>query len=172
MRYQALIVLLMLSFAMMLGACTSAPTEHLAIYLLAQDVAPQDLSKMELGSLVLQDRPLLSSDDIVSYEVSTHEIRLQSPTCQKLSRAFPQSIGVRGVPFVVCVGAQRIYAGAFWTPLSSLSFDGVVILQPCMMQQQTIRIELGYPSGAFFTGTDPRADPRVLGALRADGKLR
>ncbi len=172
MPKRTVFLLLLLSVAAVLGSCRSAPPEKFAIYLTAQDSAPLDLAEMELDSLVLQEQPLLTSDDFASYQADTHEIKLRASACQKLEQAFPRSIGVRGVPFVVCVGGERIYAGAFWTPLSSLSFDGIVILQPCMMQEQTMRIDLGYPSGGYFTGRDPRADARILNALRAVGKLR
>jgi len=153
-------------------ACRPAPGGRFAIYLLAQDIAPQDAAAMDLEALPLQDQPLLTSDDFASYRAATHEIELEASACQKLQGALPQVISVRGVPFVVCVGSQRIYAGAFWTPLSSLSFDGVVIWQPCMAQERTMRIELGYPSESFFTGDDPRSDRRIVDALRAAGKLQ
>ena len=81
-------------------------------------------------------------------------------------------VKVDGIPFVVCVGEQPIYAGAFWTPLSSLSFDGVVIMQPFDTDGTTIRIVLGYPGQDAFTGSDPRADDRVMKALEAAGKLK
>jgi hypothetical protein len=171
MPKRTLFLLFLFSVAAVLGACRSAPSERFAIYLTAQDSAPLNLAEMELDSLVLQEQPLLTSDDFASYQAGTHEIRLAPSTCQKLQQAFPSSIGVRGVPFVVCVGSERVYAGAFWTPLSSMSYDGVVILQPCMIQQETMRIELGYPSESFFTGRDPRSDPRILSVLGAAGKL-
>ena len=153
-------------------ACRPAPSEGVAIFLLAQDIAPHDVANMDLDSLPLMAEPLLTSDDFVFYRADTHAIQLPASGCYKLRRAFPHPISVRGVPFVVCAGNERIYAGAFWTPLSSSSFDGIVIQQPCMMQEQTMRIELGYPSPSFFTGHDPRSDPRILSALRAAGKLK
>ena len=168
---RAVLPLLPILVVAALIACRPAPSDRFAIYLL-DDSAPQNMAPWDLGSLVLQDQPLLTSDDIARYQADTHEIELGTSACPKLQQALPQPITVRGVPFVVCVGSERIYVGTFWTPLSSLSFDGVVILQPCMAQQQTMRIELGYPSGGYFTGFDPRADARILNALRAAGKLR
>jgi hypothetical protein len=171
MSRRAVFLLFLLAAASVSIACRPVPSDRFAIYLLAEDSDAPSLADRDLGSLPLQDQPLLSSDDFISYRAETHEVQLQASTCQELQQALPQNIGVRGVPFVVCVGSERIYAGAFWTPLSSLSFDGVVILQPCMMQEQTMRIELGYPSERFFTGHDPRSDRKILSALRAAGKL-
>jgi len=76
-----------------------------------------------------------------------------------------------GVPFVIVSHGQRIYAGAFWSPASSLSFDGVVILQPADPTAGTLFIVLGYPGGDFFTGEDPRDDPRLREALDIAGVL-
>jgi hypothetical protein len=90
----------------------------------------------------------------------------------RVQQVFPTPVRVGGIPFVVCVGRERIYAGAFWTPVSSLSFDGVVILQPFATDETTIQISLGYPAASFFAGQDPRSDPRVMQALTAAGKLK
>lgn len=169
--HKILAVLLFLA-VLLLVACRPAPKEEFAIFLLAEDIAPDEAAGMDLADLPIQAQPLLTTDDIVAYSANEHEIELQASTCDRLRQVFPEIIGVRGVPFVACVGSERIYTGAFWTPLSSLSYNGVVIQQPCMLQEKTIRIELGYPSASFFTGRDPRSDPRLIGALRAAGKLR
>ena len=81
-------------------------------------------------------------------------------------------IKAEGIPFVVCVGEQRIYSGAFWTPVSSISYNGVVIMEPYDETQTTIQIALGYPVADIFTGPDPRADARIIQALEKDEKLK
>ncbi|MDH4209321.1 MAG: hypothetical protein OEV76_10635, partial [Anaerolineae bacterium] len=85
---------------------------------------------------------------------------------------FTLPVEVRGIPFVVCVGTDRIYAGAFMTPASSISFDGVVILEPFDVERHVISIALGYPSPEAFTGKDPRSDLRVSESLQALGVLK
>ncbi len=68
------------------------------------------------------------------------------------------------------VGTERVYSGAFWTPASSLSFDGIVIQVPPL--DDALHIQLGYPeSPELFRGQDHRSDPRVLKSLRLAGKL-
>jgi hypothetical protein len=77
-----------------------------------------------------------------------------------------------GIPFVVTVGEETVYAGALWTPLSPLSFDGVSILQPMDSFGDTIQIEPSYSRSEFFTRLDPGSDPRIIRALRAAGNLQ
>jgi len=72
---------------------------------------------------------------------------------------------VNGRPFVVVANDERIYAGAFWTLASSLSFDGVVIEEPVFEDDATIKLVLEYPTESFFTGEDPRGDARIREAL-------
>ena len=40
------------------------------------------------------------------------------------------------------------------------------------LRKDQLRIDLGYPGGKFFTGTDPRTDPRLHQALVKTGKLQ
>jgi hypothetical protein len=99
-------------------------------------------------------------------------LELTDAAYRRIQALFVTPVKVSGLPFVVCVGAERIYTGAFWTPLSSLSYDGVVILQPLSTDTKHIQIELGYPAPEAFTGNDPRADPRITHALEVAGKFK
>ena len=76
------------------------------------------------------------------------------------------------MPFVVAVDAEPIYSGAFYTPASSISYDGVVIMQPFAAATPTIQIGLGYPGVEAFTGTDPRSDPRIVTRLQLVNKSK
>jgi hypothetical protein len=78
-----------------------------------------------------------------------------------------------GKSFVVCVDKGAIYWGAFWTPISSQSFNGVTIWVPLFSQQEnTIKIELGYPSESYYQGEDPRSNPIIMESLEKAGKLK
>jgi hypothetical protein len=136
----------------LLPACNPAPQEF-AICLAEGDVGA----------------PVISMEDIVSYTWATHEIRL---TEAAFARILALQVPVRGLPFVARVDGSQVYAGAFWTPISSMSSDGVVIMFPLGAQDPVIRIELGYPGSGFFSGADPRFNPRVRAALARAGKLR
>ena len=77
-----------------------------------------------------------------------------------------------GEPFVVKIGNQEIYDGCFWTPISSVSYGGIVIETLVNMTDNTIKLEKGYPSSDFFEGIDPRNDPRILDHFQKLGKLK
>jgi hypothetical protein len=125
---------------------------------------------VDLDAIPLQAEPILTQNDIVRYDARTHGFDL---TPEAVARLEALHLPVSGPPFVVTVGPDRIYAGAFWTPLSSLSFDGVVILTLLgqSSEGQTYRIDLGYPGPAFYTGADPRGDLRIMQALEQGGRL-
>jgi len=154
------------------SGCTSSTTGEFSIRLLALDIPPAEMSKVDLDSLRLQEQPIISIDDIMAYSKETHEIELTAPAYERIQQLFSLPVDVDGIPFVVCVGRDPVYAGAFWTPASSLSFDGVVIMQPFEANKHTIRITLAYPTPEAFSGTDPRSNPKVLQALELAGKLK
>jgi phosphate transport system substrate-binding protein len=148
----------------------SMPDDTFAIYLVDQETSAVELSGIGLEDLKLEDAPILSADDIVAYTGESHQIEL-TPAAYERLMAFSGEVSTSGRPFVVCVGSQRIYAGAFWTPISSQSFDGVVIeLLPS--EDHTILIRLGYPGPSMFSGFDLRSDPRILRSLGEAEKLK
>ena len=147
----------------------AAPSGEFAIYLLADGRSPQQLVGADLRSLPLQPQPALSEDDLIAYHWDPHDLELTPAAYARLQHL---QVPVSGLPFVVAVGQGRIYSGAFWTPLSSLSYDGIVIETPLAAPEHSLRIQLGYPeSPELFRGTDRRADPRIHDALERAGKL-
>lgn len=140
-----------------------------AIYLVkSSSAAPgSDLSRLEL-----EPTPYITHADILSYAWQTHEIELTESARQRL--ALLTVPVTTGVPFVVCVGTERIYSGAFWISYSSMSYAGVVIdTLPALAGSPVIQIQLGYPAAPeLFNGDDPRPDPRIQQALQEAGKLR
>jgi len=167
-RYWVLLVTVALAF----GGCVAPQTGEFAIYLLAEDLPPAEWLQADLNSLALQEQPIIATDDIVAYARETHEIELTAAAYGRVQELYTLPVDTDGMAFVVCVGEERIYAGAFWTPLSSLSFEGITIMQPWEEDRHVIQIGLGYPSPEFFRGTDPRADLRIIQALEQAGKLK
>lgn len=151
--------------------CQPREIPEFAIYLLADDRPATELSGFDLKDIALQEQPILTGKDLLSYKRLTHEMELTATAYRRIQELFPIPVKVNGIPFMVTVGSEPIYAGAFWTPLSSLSFDGVVIMQPFSPDETVIQIALGYPGSDATTRGDPRSDPRVMEALRAAGKL-
>lgn len=163
-----------------LSACqpqtTPEPTEMegeaFELYLVAEaQMAGADLQNYELEELPLAEEPILTTEDIAQYDWESHTLDLTTPAYNQLLAIFSRGMPMSGVPFVIVSHGQRIYAGAFWSPASSLSFDGVVILQPADPTAGTLFINLGYPGQDFFTGEDPRDDPRLREALDNAGVL-
>jgi hypothetical protein len=163
-------LLLIILRALSSSACQAGNGNGFAIYLLSRNIPATELSQIDIDQLTLETKPLISNADIISYDRTDHRIELTRSAFTRLQQVFP--VPVNGMPFVVCVGNERIYTGAFWTPISSISFDGVVIMQPYDDKGTTIQITLGYPTPGFFTGDDPRADSRIMQALEEDGKIK
>lgn len=149
------------------SGCRKTAAGEFAIYLLPAETTVEQVRSMDLAQAPLPDQPFLSEGDIVSYTWATHEIELTASAMQRVQQL---QVPVRGRVFVACVGRKPLYWGAFWTLISSLSFDGVVILQP-LSEGRMIRIERGYPGPDFFRGEDPRSNPEILQALQRAGKL-
>lgn len=141
--------------------------EGFAIYLTKRDIPPAQMEA--LSHVDVSDQPIISVKDIITYNVQTHEMQL---TPRAFERVYELDVPVTGKSFMVCVDKEPIYSGAFWTPISSLSFDGVTIWKPYYNQEQKIiALELGYPSPSFYSGEDPRINRKVLESLERDGKL-
>ena len=151
--------------------CQVSEKPWFGIYLARQNLPLAEMRKLPLESIEIQTPALISDADIISYDWDTHTLVLNAEAQQRLLAQFKLPVDVDGVPFVVYTGEQPIYLGAFWTPLSSLSYDGVFILQSYHQDLSFIRLELGYPSEAF-AGQDPRDDPRLYLALLNAGKLK
>ena len=141
--------------------------EGFAIYLTEKDVPPAQIPA--LGQVDISERPIIAMDDIIAYNAQTHELRLTESTYENISEL---EVPVSGRSFVVCVDRRPVYWGAFWTPISSISFEGVTIWKPSKSQgPDIVTLELGYPSSSFYEGGDPRGDPEILRSLEKAGKL-
>jgi hypothetical protein len=140
-----------------------------AIYLVEQSVDTAQLAKMDVGSIPLEDEPVITMDDIIGYKKETHEIELTSSAYERLMQL---GVPVNGRPFAVCLNGEPVYAGAFWVMWSSLSYDGVVIMLPSLTGTSTIQLSLGYPGPAFFKGKDPRNNKKIFKILELAGKLK
>ncbi len=119
------------------------------------------------GIFSLENNELLISDvDIVSYNKSSHEIKLTDEGVEKIKAL---QVPVRGKPFVVMLNGREMYNGSFWTPISSISYSGIVI--ETLVHNNTIKIEMGYPTSKFFENKDPRDQSEIFGHFQKVGKL-
>lgn len=149
------------------GYTATTKSEGLAIYLTKENIPP---AKMEaLSHVELSDQPIIDLEDIITYNAQTHEMKLTPSAFERISKL---DVPVTGKSFMVCINKEPVYWGAFWTPFSSMSFDGVTILKPFNTQEQNIVVlELGYPSSSFYGGEDPRSNTKVLESLKKADKL-
>jgi hypothetical protein len=142
-----------------------------AIYLPAKRITPEQMSETELSELELNKSSILSIDDIFSYTKESHQIEVTASAYKRINQI---DVGVYGTVFFVCVGQNPIYWGAFWTPISSIPSDGVVILlnSAISADKYVIQIQLGYPTDKYFSGEDPRTNQEILQSLERAGKLK
>jgi hypothetical protein len=82
-----------------------------SVYLVAQAITAHEMLEINLDELELEDSPIISIDDVVAYAPTTHEMQLTESAYERIGRL---EVPVQGLPFVVCVGRERIYGGAFW----------------------------------------------------------
>jgi hypothetical protein len=149
------------------SGCTATKGEGFGIYLTKDNIPPAQMEA--LSHVEIAEQPIISIKDIITYNAQTYEINL---TASAFERIYSLEVPVRGKSFMVCVDKQPIYWGAFWTPVSSISFDGVTIWKPFGSQETTIiTLELGYPSSSFYGGEDPRNNIEVMRSLEQTGKL-
>jgi len=168
MKYLSSLLLILLLFI----SCNKSPNEadvndNFGIYLTADNILPHDMKNMDLSKVKLQQEPLVGINDLTSYEKETHNINLAASGKTKINEL---KVPTWGISFVVCLGNKPIYSGAFWTGISSISFDGVII-ELTFLHGNSVLISLGYPTEDFYKGKDPRSDSRIFDALKRAGKL-
>ncbi|HCG99215.1 MAG: hypothetical protein A2074_04345 [Candidatus Aquicultor primus] len=134
-----------------------------AVYLV-KDMKTFAASQVSLVELALEDKPFLTDDDLISYSWRDHKLKLNEDAIAKI----PQAIPLDGRPVVVVADGQRIYLGALWTPVSSLSAS-----MPTMtLYNGYLSIELGNSGQLSHGKSDPRDNARIYKALKDAGKLQ
>ena len=141
------------------------------VYLVEQDISPQEMMSANLAELQLEEPPLLTIDDIVAYSWEAHEMELTASAFERIAWLERTRLSMGGLPFVVCAGGERIYGGALWTSYSSATYEGIVINVYPASSGQPLPIRLGYPSPEWFEGEDLRSDPRIHRSLEEAGEL-
>jgi hypothetical protein len=136
-----------------------------AIYKLKDStVMASQVWDMPIDSLALADVPFLPQDSITSYNWQLHEFTATASIDTFLSYLGSHLGPLGGMPFVVTVGRDRIYLGAFWFPRSSLS-PMVPYIDPWLNSHRIQR------SWNPADTVDKRNDPRIYSALKDAGIL-
>jgi hypothetical protein len=163
----AKITLILVTTVVLITGCHNSECEGFAIYLTEEDIPPGMIES--LSHVKIADQPVISTEDIITYNAQIHEMKLTDKAFERISQL---EVPVSGTSFLACVDKKPVYWGAFWTPISSISFDGITIWKPFGSQEtKVITIELGYPSFAFYSGEDPRNDDEIMESLEQAGKL-
>ncbi len=125
-----------------------------------------------LQQVIPTQKPLITADDIVTYDWDKHEVVLTDQGLKKLPSV--NEIGVHGKKFIVIASGVKCYIGAFWTSLSSISHSGIIInLGPYWDNRPAniIRIEHAFPSEKFAVGPDERNNTVIYEALTGLNKI-
>ena len=172
-----------------------ASTNLLAICLLDRPAAQPwpRLDATNLKNLRPASPPVLADSDFVAFDTTNHTFAITGAAAKRLSLTiwslaekdapgwgedvpFVYHTGEFDLipvpaPFVLQVRGEPIYAGAFYTSVSSSGFSGPVIMAEEMFISTNVptsakfsfSIQLGYP-GALPGTPDPRNDSRIVSA--------
>ncbi|MBI3112581.1 MAG: hypothetical protein HYZ01_13525 [Ignavibacteriales bacterium] len=142
----------------------SAQGPRFAIYRLKDtNLTASQIWDQPLDNLVLADNPFIGVNDLRSYKWQTHEFTVTAAVDSQLAQ-LRRTGPVGGIPFVVTVGNERIYLGAFWYAYSSMIAQVPyidIILDPhriCKCQSVLVQ-------------DDKRNDVRIYRALKQVGIL-
>jgi hypothetical protein len=155
------------------SSCGHSKQDTIGIYLFAEEHYPSVLDRQpgRWKELPLASKPIFTDADIIAYDFAKHAMKLESEALKRLPRP-----SAAGIPFVVVVNGERIYPGAFFNILSSLSCEmPVIVIDRRVMDKSlpadVLLIENGYPPQSSARGKDLRSDVRVRDALANLKKL-
>lgn len=141
--------------------------EGFAIYLTVYDIPPDIFTPDNQTHIV--NEPVFSAKDIISYDAASHEITLTQTAMEKIIKLI---VPIGGRSFAVCVDKKPVYTGSFWTPISSLAYPGIIIMEPLELREGMNHIRIDYRLQSLSTGSDPRSNPEIIESLRLAGKLK
>lgn len=144
-----------------LTGCYPKGNQGFGLYLVSGVEDPRLIDEIGLDVVSLEPEPLFSEPDILVYDLQSREMTLTPEAFQAVLAVFTLPIDVDGIPFVVMIDDARIFHGAFYSPASSLSFDGGVVLDPMDPLANVIRFDFGYPGPGPEAGPDPLGDARI-----------
>src|SRR5262245_33091640 len=114
-------ILILAGFQMTLA---QGDKKEFKLYLLPPGIKSAELSKLNIKKIKPRGKPFLSTEDIDLYVKDTHQITINYTAALRLKSL---KVPVDGRPFIVFVGNEPIYTGAFWKGFSLMSFRGVAV---------------------------------------------
>ena len=101
----------------------------------------------DLNKAKLLEPPLLTEKDIITYEWTTHSMKLTPEATLRLAKTLKPNTS--GVPFIVVSKGKRCYAAYFWWSISSIATFNPVIVVDALQNAKadaTLRFQNGYPT--------------------------
>lgn len=139
----------------------------LQIYLVKGNSSTYTDDKTDINNLELEDEPLLSSSDIVSYNWNMHCIKMKNDGI--ISRKLLQR------RFIVMADGERVYSGAFWSAIFSMNPPQISVYLDNMDESgDSVILALGSwrPGGKITPDVEKiLADPRIQRVLERDGQM-
>jgi len=137
-------------------------TSKFAIYLLADTtITINNLPDKPIDEFVLARSPLISLDDIITYEWPIHLVHVKQTAERRLTNlSKPGTLIDR--PFIVIVNGERIYMGAIWPAHYSTMCLYPHIILPSLNPYHIMH---------GIDREDKRMDNRIFTVLKSSGKL-
>jgi hypothetical protein len=117
--------------------------------------------------LIENNKLVISDEDIVWYNRTSHEIRLTELGVKNIEGL---QVSVYGNPFAAKIGGVQIYNGLFVTPISSISQPPSEVVIETVVHNNTIKIQMGYPPSQFVA-EDPRNNSKIFDCFQSIKKL-
>jgi hypothetical protein len=150
------------------NSLTSEFDEKFAIYLLKEDsLTTSDVQDQPIFDIEVKINPILTYDDIVSYDLDTHQVFLHNDLSYYLGadsiRVFRNT---QGIPFILVANGERIYLGSFLSGLSSWVPNTPKIVDYTLNTNEKSFVISGAPKYADKKYLDVRNDKRIFYALQ------
>jgi hypothetical protein len=137
------------------------------LYLLQSSQMLPSRCEVNSATAVLQNKPLVTNDDILEYSDDDHTFRFKDKSHEKIKALMDRT------PFAVTLNKRVVYYGIFKPSFSSSSCDHSITMDVSWSATDRVSLRLGYPGPMQgVTITDNRNDPALLLALKEQGKLR
>ena len=117
--------------------------------------------------LLKNNEIVISEEDIVWYNRTSHEIKLTELGVKKIEDL---QVSLHGSPFVMKINGETVYNGFFATPISSISLPPSDVVIETLVQNNIVKIQMGYPPSQFV-GEDPRNNPKIFDYFQRINKI-
>ena len=112
---------------------------------------------------------VISGEDVLSYNMIGHEMRLSIESANRLEQMKEQLHG----RFMIKIYGEDIYGGVMLPPSISRSYpcsEVIIVIPSVLGSYRSIKLQMGYPEGQPID-TDPRSNPKVFEYFEKNGKL-